>query len=117
MAFFQVFLAGRQISTQSPVLSSNVLLLVIHMYYKLMKTTDQNQNGVTRWQQLKKNNVAKDAQMAIDLVEGRKGELYRSTVKAYLSRRPSCFEQVILSLGEIDSTYPCRLIELLDDSE
>ena len=66
-----------------------------------------------RWQVFREKEVSKATQMALDLLEGRKGEMYRTTVKSYLKKQPSYFGQVLTSLETINEAYPHRLMEIL----
>lgn len=74
---------------------------------------DRDRDSIPRWQRLREENVSKATQMALDLIEGNKGALYRSTVKAYFKDQPSYLEQVLSSLKELDTMYPQRLVEIL----
>ena len=63
---------------------------------------------------IRKDSFRNAVQMALDLVENRKGELYRSTVKDHFKRRPPYLEQIVHFLGEINSDYPERFTKILD---
>lgn len=74
-------------------------------------------NYLPRWERLRQENLSKAVEMAVDLVEGKKGNLYRSTVKDFFMQEPSCLDNVYLALGEIDIDYPRQLREKLSQCE